>query len=164
MTRRYAEGTTVEVAQTQTEIRGLLARHGVTAFGLAEGPGPDGTHRSGIQFVLHGLPYRFEVERPSTESFREEYQRTRRRGQPYEVDYEGRAEREWKRRWRARLLWLKATLEFAAGEGEAEVARALLAHLVLPTGQTMDAWTAQQLPSAYADGRMPPLLLTGGRG
>lgn len=79
------------------------------------------------------------------------------------VDHvEARAEAEWRRRWRARLLWLKATLEFAAGEGPEEVAAALMAHLVLPSGDTMQRWAARELPSAYRDGAMPPLLLAGG--
>jgi hypothetical protein len=162
---RYAEGTTVPVEQSQAEIRGLLARHGVTAYGTAEGTGKDGTYRSAIQFVLNGLPYRFDVEKPDPELYRAEYERTRQRGQPYahSIDFNARATREWKRRWRARLLWLKATLEFASGEGDAEVERALLSYLVLPDSRTtMFEHAQRELPHAYAEGRMPALMLTGG--
>lgn len=156
---RYAEGTTVEVVVTQGEIRTLLARHGCQHFATAEEP-----ERAAIQFILNGLPYRFTVERTSAAEIKAAYHARRRPGQPYELrDYAAKAEGEWKRRWRARLLWLKATLEFASGEGPDEVAAALMAHLVLPGGSTMQSWAAKQLPDAYRDGVMPPLMLSGGR-
>jgi hypothetical protein len=155
---RYAEGTTVPVEQSQAEIRTLLARHGCKHFATAEEP-----QRSAVQFVLGGLPYRFTVERPAAAEIEADYQARRRPGMRYEIDYAGKAEAEWRRRWRARLLWLKATLEYATGESPEEVARALLAHLVLPSGETMAGWTAKQLPGAFANGVMPPLQLTGGR-
>ena len=149
MTTRYAEGTSVSVERSQEEIRRLLAKHGVRHFAFAEMP-----ERAAIQFTLHGLPYRFEVERPTIASLAGRYRDNR--------DWNGRIEREWRRRWRARLLWMKATLEFAADEGPDAVQQALLAHLVLPGGTTMGAWAEKQLPGAYADGRMPPLMLTSG--
>lgn len=152
--RRYAEGTVVPVEVSQAEIRTLLARHGCQRFATAEEPG-----RSAIQFVLNGLPYRFTIDQPTAESEREAYQARRRSGMPYDIDYAKRTDAEWRRRWRARLLWLKATLEFAAGEGPEEVAAALMAHLVLPGGATMQTWAARELPAAFRDGSMPPLLL-----
>lgn len=165
---RYAEGTSVAVGVTQGEIRTLLARHGCQHFATAEEPG-----RSAIQFILGGLPYRFTVERPDAQELRREYieaQVARGRQHRYTIeqratymDWTVKAEAEWRRRWRARLLWLKATLEFATGEGGDEVAAALMAHLVLPGGQTMQGWAASQLPGAYESGHMPPLQLTGGR-
>ena len=156
--RRYAEGTAVSVEVSQAEIRTLLARHGCQHFATAEEP-----DRSAIQFVLGGLPYRFTIERPTIESEREAYKARWRPGMRHDIDYRAKAQAEWRRRWRARLLWLKATLEFAAGEGSDEIAAALMAHLVLPGGATMQTWAARELPSAYASGSMPPLQLTGGR-
>lgn len=155
---RYAEGTRVPVEVSQAEIRTLLARHGCQHFATAEEPG-----RAAIQFILNGLPYRFTVERTSAEVIKADYQARRKSGMRYDLDdYAGKAEAEWRRRRRARLLWLKATLEFASGEGPDEVAAALMAHLVLPGGSTMQTWAARQLPAAYRDGVMPPLQLTGG--
>jgi len=165
--KRYAEGTTVAVAVTQAEIRTLLARHGCQHFATAEEP-----QRAAIQFILGGLPYRFTVERAEPEELKAAYideQAAKGRQHRYTIeragymDWPAKAEGEWKRRWRARLLWLKATLEFASGEGADEVAAALMAHLVLPNGSTMQAWAAKQLPDAYRDGVMPALMLTGGR-
>jgi len=165
---RYAEGTTVSVAVSQSEIRTLLARHGCQHFATAEEPG-----RSAIQFILGGLPYRFTVERADPEELRKAYiddQAAKGRQHRYTIesrasymDWPAKAEAEWRRRWRARLLWLKATLEFATGEGADEIAAALMAHLVLPNGSTMQTWAAKQLPDAFANGTMPPLMLTGGR-
>lgn len=151
--RRYAEGTTVPAEQSQGEIRGLLAKHGVERFAMVDGP-----EGAAVQFVFGGLPYRFEVRKPTVEELQKEYAAEGGTGWG-NVDWLGRVEREWKRRWRARVLWLKATLEFAAGEGPEEMERTLLPYLVLPGGGTLSAWTAQQLPGAYRNGSMPPLLL-----
>lgn len=161
--RRYAEGTTVRVEESQAEIRGLLAKHGATGFMFAEEVAAGGTARAAIQFILGGLPYRFEILRPTAEEFEEEYARTRRSGMAYSIDGKRKAEAEWRRRWRARLLWLKATLEFATAEGGDELQRVLLPMLALPGGQeTMFDYAARELPGAYRSGRMPPLLLEGG--
>jgi hypothetical protein len=165
---RYAEGTRVDVEVSQAEIRSLLRRHGCEHFATADEP-----TRAAIQFILGGLPYRFTVERPDPAVLRAEYvEEAVGRGTQYKstienrasyIDWNVKAGGEWRRRWRARLLWLKATLEFATGEGADEVAQALLAHLVLPTGETMGGWTAKQLPDAFANGAMPPLQLTGAK-
>ena len=155
---RYAEGTTVPAEVSQAEVRAILARHGVNHFAMADTPAG-----AAVQFIYAGLPYRFEVARPDVDELRAEYQARRSKGMAYDLDYASQAEREWKRRWRARLLWLKATLEFAAGEGEGETSRMLLPFLVLPDGQTLERWTAKQLPDAFANGVMPPLQLTGGK-
>lgn len=152
--RRYAEGTNVAAENSQAEIRGLLAKHGVMHQAWAESP-----ERAALQFVLFGLPYRFEVERPTEEEMRARY-RAEGGYSPNNVAWEARVEGEWKRRWRARLLWLKATLEFAVGEGKEEVERMLLPYLSLPGGKTMSTWAAEQLPAAFRDGAMPPLQLT----
>lgn len=134
--RRYAEGTTVRVEQTQTEIRSILAYHGAERFAMASGP--EGDH---IEFVLHGRRYRFSVRRPTIDGVRRFYSVSSR------VPPNEKVEREWKRLWRARLLWIKATLEFAASEGRAEVATALAAHLVMDDGHTLgEAITGGRLP------------------
>lgn len=158
---KYAQGTNVPVETTQAQIRGLLATHGATAFAYAEGTGPDGQERAAMQFVLGGLPYKFEIRRPTAASFEAEYLAKRKPGMRYRLDHKSRADAEWRRLWRARLLWLKATLEFASGEGPEEVQRVLLPLLVLPDRETTMFEHAQRvLPSAYGAGKMP--LLTGG--
>jgi hypothetical protein len=163
MPRRYAEGTTVSVDTTHGEIKRLLKRYGCNQFGLAENP-----KTTAIQFVLDGLPYRFLVEKPELETFREAYYQdkydntalsgTAIRSRMERMDWSAEVAKEERRRWRARLLWIKATLEFAESEGREVLRQALMSQLVLPGGKTMGEWAAKQLPDAYASGEMPPLL------
>jgi hypothetical protein len=119
VTRRYAEGTSVSAERSQDEIRSLLRKHGADRFAFAEAP--EGAH---IQFSLRGQQYRFTVDRPTTADAPRGTQSTWR-------------DREWRRRWRARLLWLKATLEFAADEDSDQLRTALLAYLLLKDGRTV---------------------------
>ena len=166
MPRRYAEGTTVSVDTTHGEIKRLLKRYGCDQFGLVEKPAV-----TAIQFVLDGLPYRFIVERPDEQGIQDAYYDDKYtntslseraiRNRMESMNWNEEVLKEERRRWRARLLWLKATLEFAESEGREILQQALMSQLVLPSGQTMGEWTAKQLPDAYASGEMPPLL-TGG--
>ena len=166
MPRRYAEGTTVSVDTTHGEIKRLLKRYGCDQFGLVEKPSV-----TAIQFVLDGLPYRFVVEKPDADTLKKAYYDDRYsntslsafaiQNRMAKMDWDEEVAKEERRRWRARLLWLKATLEFAESEGRQILQQALLSQLVLPSGETMESWTARALPGAYASGEMPPLL-TGG--
>lgn len=144
---RYAEGTTVAVSKSRGEMMELLSRHGATHFGF--GTEPD---REVIVFQLFGLRYRFEVIRP---------QNSQMKPGPRQ-DYATLIDREWKRRWRARLLYLKALLEFAEGDPD-EAKRLLMSQLLLTNGQTLAAWAAPQVEQMYASGKMPPLLEGGER-
>lgn len=164
--RRYAAGTTVSVDTTHGEIKRLLKRYGCENFGLVEKP-----ELTAIQFVLDGLPYRFLVNKPDADTLRAEFIDDRYNNTSlslYAVEnmakrknWADEVDKEERRRWRARLLWLKATLEFAESEGQEVLRAALMSQLVLPNGTTMGEWAAPQLPGAYASGEMPPLL-TGG--
>ncbi len=145
---RYAEGTTVEVSKSRGEMMELLRRHGATHFGF--GTEPD---REVIVFQLFGLRYRFEVLIPTLKQMTAE-------AGPRQ-DPAALLDREWKRRWRARLLYLKALLEFAEGDPD-EAKRLLMSQLLLPDGQTIATWAAPQIEAIYARGKMPPLL-EGGR-
>ena len=54
---------------------------------------------------------------------------------------------EWRRRWRARLLWIKATLEFAEDDEDEGLATAMAGYLVLQGGVTVgQAITEGTLP------------------
>ena len=159
----YAQGTTVPVEKTLEEIRRLLKRNGCEGFGQIEQGG-----RMAIQFILEGLQYRFVVDEPILEEWQEAYYEDRYantslsstaiRNRMKKMDWQNELDAEVRRRWRARLLWLKATLEFAEADGRDIIRQALLSQLVLPGGQTMADWSAEALPQAYATGGMPPLL------
>ena len=149
MSRRplYAWGTTVLVGQSIAEIRKLLKQHGANRIAHAEGPEGDW-----VQFQLGRMHFRFEVARPVWDDIADWFQRA--------GDGRARIEAEYRRRWRARVLWTKAQLEFADGD-DREAARAMLAYLVLPAGQTFEKWAVPQIESMYESGRMPPLLGSG---
>ena len=115
----------VGVGRTQAEIRLVLAHH--RADGVALASNKDG---DAIQFVIHGKHYQFKVARPRIEDVRRYFPTGSRLSADYKI------EREWKRLWRARLLWLRATLEFASSEGDGEVMRSLAAYLLMPDGRT----------------------------
>ena len=147
--RAYATGTIVSYEKSVNDIRRLLMAAGATHYAFGEDP-----ERAMVQFGLHGLHYRFEVRRPTWDDLIDRYERTSRVDKPKAIDA------EWRRRWRARFLWVKAQLEFAEVEPK-EFSRAMLAHLVLPDGQTLGQWSVPQVEAMYSDGKMPPLLGSG---
>lgn len=142
----YAEGTTVPAEKTIAEIRGLLDRHGSTHF--VQGSAPE---RDIVQFKIDGRQYRFDIPRPTADEMRAAYNGRYRAS----TDFAAKATAEWRRRWRARLLWLKAQLEFAE---DVPIVDSMLSMLVLPDGQTFSAWAEPQVEEMYAGGRMPPML------
>lgn len=127
--RRFAEGTKVSVESSRGEITGILAKHGVVRMAWATGP--DGDH---LQFELEGGQYRLDMTRPTAESLRErdghEY------AYPQNIDWHAKAEAEWRRRWRANVLLLKAKLEFIEG-GDTTLDRELATFRVLKDGRTL---------------------------
>lgn len=128
--RRYAEGTKVSVESSRGEITGILAKHGVQRMGWMGGPEGDQ-----LMFELAGGSYRLDIRRPTAEELRardsHEY------AYPDNVDWAGKVEPEWRRRWRANVLLLKAKLEFI-DSGDTTLARELLPYRLLKGGQTVE--------------------------
>lgn len=127
---RYAAGTKVPAETSLAEIRGVLARYGCDRFAMSDTP-----EGISMQFVLDGRPYRLTVDRPMTAedagvTMPQHYER-------YSDVLERGLDMEWRRRFRARLLWLKATLEFAADEPTVGVPAAMAGFLVLSGGATV---------------------------
>lgn len=125
---RYAQGTTVPVDRSRGEITGILASHGVERMAWATEPEGDM-----LQFELAGHAYRFRIARPTLEEVRERYT-------PYgwaHADQAGAVDAEWRRRWRANVLLLKAKLEFADGE-TSTVMRELMPYALLRDGRTLE--------------------------
>lgn len=127
--RRYAEGTTVAVEKTQDEIRSLLRKHGATHFALGDGP-------TGAQIEFHwaGQAFRFSVAIP-TEPPRK--LRVSQWDRYYAQQRQAAIDAEYRRMWRARLIWLKSVLEFGASEGGKALEDALMAYMVAADGRTM---------------------------
>lgn len=135
--RRYAEGTTVPVEKSRSEIERLLTKHGASSFMSAWTE-----DRYLVMFELKGRRCRFDVPPPSPKDYRTDKQ----------------WEAEHRRRWRALLLVLKAKLELIAS-GDADFDAEFLAYMVLPDGRTtMAQRLLPALDEALSGGDMPPLL------
>jgi len=137
---RYAEGTTVSVESSRGEITGILAKHGVQRMGWYTEPERDvlqfEIERDVLQFEIEGRGYRLHIDRPTAAELRE--QRGREYTYPDNVDWDKKAADEWRRRWRANVLLLKAKLEFADGE-TSTVERELMPYMLLKDGRTLEA-------------------------
>jgi hypothetical protein len=156
----YAEGTAVVAEKSIAEIRKMLAANGATHY--AYGSTPDGEM---VQFALDSHFYRFEVPVTTAAALREVFLAEHDadwngRSRADRINWDMRAEGEHRRRWRARVLWLKALLEFM---DEVPLEQSLLANLVLPDGRTFGGWAAPQIDAMYDGGRMPPMLGDGRR-
>jgi hypothetical protein len=128
--RRFAEGTTVSVESSRGEITGILAKHGVERMAWAHEPEGDV-----LSFELSGHRFLFRIPVPTAEELR------RRDGRNYSypanVDWDAKVPAEWRRRWRANVLLLKAKLEFADGEAST-VMRELMPYALLRDGRTLE--------------------------
>jgi hypothetical protein len=131
--RRYAEGTPVTVNASQGEIARILTTHGVKKQGWLSSP--DGDE---LMFELGGHSFRFPILKPTIAEIRRDYPNTR--------DEHAKLDGEWRRRWRANVLLLKAKLEFI-DSGDTTLERELLPYMLTANGQTVgDLITAGKLP------------------
>jgi hypothetical protein len=137
--KRYAEGTSVSVESSRGEITGILAKHGVQRQAWASEPEGDM-----LQFELGGYNYRFRIARPTMDEMKKEY--------PNAYDWSAKIGHEWRRRWRANVLLLKAKLEFADGEAST-VMRELMPYALLKDGRTLE--------EAVLQGDTLPMLTAG---
>jgi hypothetical protein len=153
VSRRYAEGTDVPADRSRAEIQRILAAHGCEK--MAFGTGPEGDM---LQFELHERRYRFAILRPTQKQWG--------LARGYRASYwESWRDAEWRRRWRAQVLLLRAKLEFGEGDAEA-AARELLPYLLLADNRNLAEWAEGGGYEELARGGMPefPLLLGTGAG
>lgn len=135
MKRRYAEGTTVSVDASRGELTGLLTRYGCQRMAWATEPEADT-----LQFELGDHSYRFVIRRPTPKEIWQEWKaegRTARQLKYLPTDAQVAA--EWRRRWRAHVLLLKAKLEFVAS-GNTTLEREFMPALVTASGRTLGDW------------------------
>lgn len=128
---RYAEGTTVSVDKSRGEISGILTSHGILRQGWWSEPEGDG-----VQFEYNGGVYRLNIPRPTAVTM--EKQDSGKYRYPYNIDWADKAEKEWKRRWRATVLLLKVKLEFAEDGDVTSLERELLPYRLLTDGTTLE--------------------------
>lgn len=132
---RYAEGTTVTVQSSRGEITGILAKHGVQR--MAWGTAPEGDT---LQFELDGQRYQFKIVKPTAKDLWQIWKDEGRseRALKY-LPNDQQVEAEWRRRWRAHVLLIKAKLEFASG-GDTTVGREFMPYLLVAGGGTLSDW------------------------
>lgn len=134
MSKRYAEGTSVPVDRSRGEITGILTEHGCQRVAWATEPAADT-----LQFELSGHQYRFVIARPTLEDLRAQYLADGRDWSRV-MDPPAKVDAEWRRRWRAHVLLLKAKLEFVAG-GDTTLEREFMPALVVAGGRaTLAEW------------------------
>lgn len=158
MAGKYAEGTVVTVDKSRTEIERTLERFGATAFAY----GWSSDHQAAVvSFEAQDRRVRFTLPLPDRSA--REFTHTSRNVRRTEQSMRDAYDAELRRRWRALGLVIKAKLE-AVATGIITFEKEFLAHIVLPSGQTVGEWTEPQLAQVYGSDEMPALLPgTGGR-
>jgi hypothetical protein len=134
--RRYAEGTSVDVATSRADVERLVTRHGATSFASVWQ-----ADRFAVIFEMRGRRLRFDVPAPDAKKYRDTK----------------KWEAENRRRWRALLLILKAKLELIAS-GDVDFEAEFLSQIVLPDGGTVGARLLPELDRVLSGRPMPPLL------
>jgi len=139
MTRyRYAEGTTVPAARSRAEIERLLLGHGATDFGYIKTQAGEQ-----VMCTLGGMTLLWRVTPPDDRAFG-----TTPTGRRRKADAAAKAvEDEYKRRWRAVLLLIKAKLEVIES-GVLRAEEVFLPERVLPSGQTVAEAALPQIEGA----------------
>ncbi len=148
---RYAENTSVASDRSRAEIEQTLRRYGASAF--AYGWQAGSAH---VMFEMAGRRIKFALPVPDPGA--REFTHTPGRGlERSRAAAEEAYEQAVRQRWRALALVIKAKLE-AVEAGITTVEDEFLAHVALPSGQTVGEWVAPQLAEVYGRGEMPALL------
>lgn len=148
---KYAEGTEVAVGRSRDELERLLARyHADDGFVY----GKEGNLEV-VGFAAYGRRVRFTIPVPAEDSreFTHTSRGTRRSPQGALDAYQA----ERRRRWRVFVLVIKSKLESVSSGVEA-FEEAFLAHILLPSGETVAEATKDSIAEAYRSGATPELL------
>ena len=135
---KYAQGTQVDTGRSRLEIEHTLERFGATGQAWMR---DDEQHRVVVAFKRSGRTYRFTLNIPGVEEFRETpkgvYTRTDK------VMHEAH-DAEIRRRFRSLANYIKAMLD-AIDTGIIEADAVLLPFLLLPSGATVYEEAQEQL-------------------
>lgn len=144
----YAEGTDVPAERSRAEIERLLVRFGADEYqyGMSRTVAKIGFIAEGRR-VVFSMPLPALAESATSPAGKRRDQRATERAHEAEV----------RRRWRSLALVIKAKLE-AVASGVSTFEAEFLAHVLLPSGETVGSWLAPQLAHAYDTKKMPPLL------
>jgi hypothetical protein len=156
----YAEGTTVSVEKSQSELVRILKRAGCTQHAFAE---DEESGKASIVFALQSRQYRFDVAvpgRPSVEA------RVKRKPPRDWHRWDAARRERWIREqteqgareaWRLLVLATKAKVELVQA-GWSSYQREFLADLMLPDGKTLGAAVDPMIQETYSSGRAPRLF------
>lgn len=114
----------MSVDSSRGELTGILAKHGVQRMGWMGSPEGDE-----LMFELGRGQFRLRIAKPTLVEIRRDY--------PNAYDEQAKLDGEWRRRWRAHVLLLKAKLEFI-DSGDTTLDRELLPYRVLADGRTLE--------------------------
>jgi hypothetical protein len=147
----YAKGTKTSISKTDEEIKKALRKYGAENFLIGEASG-----RAQVLFEMHGR--RIIIRMPLPPRDDKKFTRSaagRSRSESVALEAWTQAGRE---KWRALLLCIKAKLE-SVESGVETFEQAFMAHMLLPSGETMSEWAERpDNRAALQGGRMPPLL------
>lgn len=148
---QYAATTTVSVEKSRAEIETILTRYGATQFAYATDTIKG---LATIQFCARGRHVRFILNLPLFSDKR--FSHTKSRHQRRSTEEQMKAwEQACRQRWRALCLCIKAKLE-AVECGITEFESEFLAHILLPSGETVGQLMQPQIENAYLTGEQPP--------
>lgn len=148
MSPTYATDTKVSVEKSRAELERVLQRYGADAFSYGHDP-----QRAVVMFAAHDRHVRFVLPLPPLS----EYSFTPTGLRRSQASAQDAREKAMRQRWRALVLVVKAKLE-AVESGITSFEEEFLAHVVLPSGETVGEWAAPQLEEVYATGEMPAIL------
>lgn len=147
MSRAYASGTTVTAAQTEGEIKALLAKRKVAKIATMV----DGDHFD-ILFEYESVTYRISLPLPNPEDARfTEYKQGSKIWARTATAARELYEKELNRKWRAFGAVIKAKI-VAVEEGISSMEKEFIGNVVLKGGQTVAEQWAPQLPRLAASG------------
>lgn len=152
MSTTYAKGTKASISKTDEEIKKALRKYGAENFLIGEASG-----RAQVLFEMNGRRIIIRMPLPSKDEKR--FHKTAGRNITRSQDAAlALWEQEAREKWRALLLCIKAKLE-SVNSGVETFEQAFMAHMLLPSGETMSEWAERpDNKAALQGGRMPPLL------
>jgi hypothetical protein len=156
--KRYAEGTDVPIEKSEGELKAVLRRYGADSIGILES-----NNTVNVLFELKGRRVVIRARLPARDERRFTHARVNQSSTEYRRSSDDAIYKAWeqacRQTWRALLLCVKAKLE-SVEAGIETFDQAFLAHVMLPTGETVGEWAQrpENLPAALEGRTLPPLL------
>lgn len=150
----YAEGTSVPIEKTKTEIEATLKRYGADQFFSGWS-----ANKAAIGFRMHNRNIKMVLPLPVWDIAAYRYPNPKETWKNRRTDVQAREfyDAHLRQRWRSFLLIIKAKLE-AVESGVTTFETEWMPYTILPNGSTVAEHVAPQIEEAYRSGKMPPLL------